>query len=136
MTRTMTPDQVRRQEKANAESDRIAATYGVYSPPPDIAHSDAVHESGVKVSWDDPRLDRITTLRLISDPGFPLWDVSYCHGELKDGTACRVTLPFHQLPKGRGATVPKDWIVREAKRSGVFAKGLGLLDDLTYSTLN
>src|SRR5262245_38576752 len=38
------------------------------------------------VELGDPRLSRVTRLRLVTDPGFPLWDVSYCYGRLKDGT--------------------------------------------------
>lgn len=49
------------------------------------------------VDWTDPSLARITRLRLLTDPGFPLWDVSYCHGELNDGTKVHVQLPFSQL---------------------------------------
>ena len=49
------------------------------------------------VSWDATGL-KVTRLRLLSDPGFPAWDVSYCHGEL-DGQPVEVMLPFSQLPK-------------------------------------
>ena len=56
-------------------------------------------DRSTKVDWTDARLAKITRLRMVSDPGFPLWDISYCHGVLKDGTPCRVMLPFSQLPK-------------------------------------
>lgn len=78
-------------------------------------------------SWNDPRLARVTRLRLLSDPGFPLWDVSYCHGVLKDGRPCEVELPFSQLPK-RGW---KRAIVEHAKRDRVFAHGLGILGNVS-----
>lgn len=84
------------------------------------------------VSWTDPELDRIFRLRLLSDPGFPMWDVSYCYGTLKDGRNVRVQLPFHQLRKG---SVNAD-IIEFAKRDGVFAKGLGLFDPMTISKLS
>lgn len=84
-----------------------------------------------EVDWDDPELARVTRLRLISDPGFPMWDVSYCYGIRKDGRECRVRLPFHQLPKRAW----KAKIVEYAKADGVFAAGLGLLDDSIVSTL-
>lgn len=83
------------------------------------------HES---VGWDHPGL-RITRLRLVSDPGYPVWDVSYCDGEL-DGKFVQVELPFSQLPKG---SVTKA-IIEHARRKKVFAKGLGILDCI--STLN
>jgi hypothetical protein len=52
------------------------------------------------VYWTDPRLARITRLRLVTDNSFPMWDVSYCDGVLVDETPCRVSLPFSQLRKG------------------------------------
>lgn len=81
------------------------------------------------VHWDDPRLAKITRFRLLSDPGFPFWDVSYIHGVLKDGRTCDVPAPFEfgQLPK-RGT---KRAIIEAAKRDGVFAKGLGVFDALS-----
>ena len=84
------------------------------------------------VSWDDPQLKRVTRLRLISDPGFPLWDLSYVWGELKDGTKVNVRVPFDQLPK----RALKRQIVAEAQTAGVFAKGLGLLDSDVISLLS
>jgi hypothetical protein len=79
------------------------------------------------VLWSDKRLAQITRLRLVSDPGFPYWDVSYIHGILKDGTPVRVQNPFDQLPK-RGL---KGAILEQAKRDGVYAKGLGVFDNIS-----
>ena len=56
--------------------------YSETNPLPASGHP----ERHGRVYWDDPRLKRITRLRLLSDPGFPLWDVSYCYGVLHDGT--------------------------------------------------
>lgn len=80
---------------------------------------------------DDPQLAKVTRLRLVSDPGFPFWDVSYVYGELKDGTEVRVNLPESQFPK-RGL---KGAIISMARDAGVYAKGLGLLDDDVISKL-
>ena len=77
------------------------------------------------VAWTAKGL-RITRLRLLSDPGFPLWDVSYCWGIL-DGEKVRVILPFDQLPK-RGMSRA---IVQHAQRDGVYAKGIGILDAIS-----
>jgi hypothetical protein len=74
------------------------------------------------VPWTTPGLT-ITRLRLLSDPGFPAWDVSYCHGKV-NGEPVEVSLPFNQLPK-RGISRA---IVAHAKHDGVFAKGIGILD--------
>lgn len=84
-----------------------------------------------EVYWNDPSLKRIFRLRLLTDRGFPFYDVSYCYGTLRDGRNVRVSLPFHQLPK-------RSWkraIIEHAKREGVFAKGLGILDDDVMSTV-
>ena len=79
------------------------------------------------VDWDDKDLVKITRLRLLSDPGYPAWDVSYCFGQLRDGTNVRVSLPFSQLPKRNviGA------ILKYAKRDKVYAKGLGIFDNIS-----
>ena len=70
------------------------------------------------VDWTEPGLV-ITRLRLLSDPGFPAWDVSYCHGMLK-GRHVDVNLPFSQLPKyGMKAA-----LFKEAKKTGKFINGL------------
>lgn len=80
-----------------------------------------------RIPWTDPRLVRITRLRLLSDPGFPFWDVSYCYGKLRCGQAVEVILPFDQLPK-RGL---KATIINYAKRDHVFAAGLGVFENIS-----
>lgn len=35
--------------------------------------------------WDDYRIDRITRLRFLSDPGHPYWDWSYGEAVTHDG---------------------------------------------------
>jgi len=89
------------------------------------------------VNWDRPGL-KITRLRMVSDPDFPYWDISYCHGVL-NGEDVRVRLPFHQVPKawakdpmGSG----KGFIVNVAKKEGVYAKGTGILDTEALSYLS
>lgn len=70
------------------------------------------------VCWTTPGL-YITRLRLLSDLGFPEWDVSYCYGEIK-GESVIVNLPFSQLPKyGMRAE-----LFKEAKATGKFIRGL------------
>lgn len=88
-------------------------------------------DGDIEVDLADPRLAKITRLRLISDPGLPFWDVSYCYGELKDGKTCRVHLPEYQFPK-RGLTRA---IVQMCIDEHVYAKGLGLLDPENISML-
>lgn len=105
------------------------------SPIEDYAYNDPNHLGTIPttrtVHWDAPNL-KVTRLRVVSDRGFPYWDVSYCHGVIGNDYV-RVTLPFSQIPKpyapeaathgyGRG------FIVRAARGAGVYAKGLGILD--------
>lgn len=96
-------------------------------------------EGGVdKVDWLTPGL-RITRLRLLSDPGFPAWDVSYCHGML-DGRHVDVELPWSQLPKHFRWTAPdgtkrpggwKAFLIAECKKAGVNGRALGIIDNVS-----
>lgn len=85
----------------------------------------AARAGAATVCWTTPGL-RVTRLRLLSDRGLSWWDVSYCHGEL-NGEPVDVELPFSQLPKSRF----KAAIVQEAIKAGVFARGLGILDNIS-----
>lgn len=85
------------------------------------------------VAWNDPRLARITRLRLLSDPGLDFWDVSYCYGILKDGSPVRVSLPFSQLRRscnfhGHYCKAPSIMrqIIEYAAKDKVYAKGLNI----------
>jgi len=90
----------------------------------------ARYPNGIQtVLWTEPGI-RVTRLRLVSDPGFPDWDVSYCHGTWR-GQEVNVCLPFSQLPKGNIKGFILDW----ARREGVYAKGIGILDDAIISKL-
>ncbi len=92
----------------------------------------AIRESiDTTVHLSDPRLAKITRLRLVSDPGFPMWDLSYCYGELEDGRNVRVSLPQHQFKRQN----LKGQLIKMCADSGVFGKGLGILDDSVISTL-
>lgn len=97
------------------------AKYGAQESNPIPADYQAPDPAAI-VDWSDPALERINRLRLISDPGFPFWDVSYCHGQLRDGTLVNVQLPFDQLPKRAVSRA----IVEHAKACGVYAKRLGI----------
>lgn len=102
----------------------IVTTYGV-SETNGLIDPAAYHEVERvrEVDWTEPGL-RVTRFRLVSDRGFPMWDVSYCHGQLPSGEQVVVRLPFFQLGK-------RTWrgeIIEHAKRDGVYAKGLGIFD--------
>lgn len=78
-----------------------------------------------KVYWNTKGL-KVTRFRMLSDPGFPVWDVSYCHGIL-NGEYVDVELPFDQLPK-------RNWkleVIKYAKLDGVYAKGLGIFENVS-----
>lgn len=98
-------------------------TNGLHDPR--AYHDTVTAQIARRVDWTTPGL-RITRLRLISDRGWPTWDVSYCHGDL-NGEPVDVALPFDVLPKGRVSAV----IIEHAKASGVYAKGLGILDAIS-----
>jgi hypothetical protein len=89
---------------------------------------DAIEDT---VELTDGRLALITRLRLVTDPGFPMYDLSYCYGELRDGTPVRVRLPWHQFNKRN----LKGDLIAMCREAGVYAKGLGLLDPATLSVL-
>lgn len=104
------------------------AKYGAMetNPMPSPTYHSDLNLQGT-VDWADERLDKITRLRLLSDPGYPAWDISYCHGKLKDGTDVRVSLPFVELPKGKVS----ETIIYYAKKDGVYAKGLGVFNAIS-----
>lgn len=101
-----------------ADETNSIRDYSGSQPGPD-AETVGLHEA---------RLARITRLRLVTDPGFPYWDVSYCWGELDDGTPVRVQLPFGQVRRGPGFTRR---LVAEFAREGRNAKRMGALDALS-----
>jgi hypothetical protein len=76
---------------------------------------------------------KISRIRLLGEAGYR--DISYIHATLADGRIVRVNL--NQCP---GTTlIPankvKTTFIEWAKAEGVYAKGLGLLDDANYSIL-
>lgn len=112
-----------------------AASYGAQQTNPlsaeHIAAREAIDYSKPRTRLGNRELVKVTRLRLVSDPGFPLWDVSYCYGELADGTPVEVDLGACQLSKRN----LKGQLLKLAKEAGRYAKGLGLLDDGVISKL-
>ena len=121
------------------DANEVAAAYGLQvdetmSFDEIKALQDSVDHSDEKaVSWADPNLKRILRFRIVGFHPYdsPWWDVSYCYGELKDGSRVMVRLPFHQL-RGR---FWQNEVIEYAKRDKVYAKGLGFFDPSVYSTL-
>lgn len=109
------------------------------------AEGSAYHDqfSGARtVDWKTPGL-RVTRLRLISDPGFPWWDISYCHGYIGDEPV-RVELPVSQLKKSGFKFRRKDGTIGKGgfkahlyalgKKEGVNVYKMGIIENV--STLN
>lgn len=94
-----------------------------------IQHDEVDHSRTLGLHSAD--LVRIIRLRLISDPGYPFWDISYCYGEAKDGTKVRVDLGVYQLSKRN----MKGDLIQAARRAGRHAKNMGLLDDSVISKM-
>lgn len=94
-----------------------------------VQHSDIDHSR--TLSLGDPDLKAIRRLRLLTDPGYPVWEISYCYGETKAGDLVRVDLGIYTLPKGN----IKGALIQAARQAGVHAKTLHLLDDDIISKL-
>lgn len=125
-------DMTTRRADLMAAADR-AASYGANETNP-LWMSEVTHETidyDQHVTLGDPRLARVTRLRLLTDPGYPFFDISYCYGVLKDGTHVRIEgTPMHLGRK----TLKRD-LIAWAREEGAYAKGLGLLDDSNWSIL-
>lgn len=110
----------------------VRSTYGAVEVNPlSEAQKAAQNEANEIVDLTDPRLGRITRLRLVTDRDVPFWDLSYCFGTLKDGSAVRVQLPEHQWPKAN----LKAHLIEMGRRNRVFLKGLGVFDPEVISKL-
>ena len=126
-------DDVDRTMAAAERSMDLAVRYGVNETNP-LWTSEATHENvdySEHVTLGDPRLKRIVRLRLLTEPGYPYYDISYVYGELKDGRFVRIAgAPMHLSRRA-----PKEDLVRWAKSEKAYAKGLGLLDEGCWSIL-
>lgn len=112
-----------------------AQSYSMAHETNGLVNPAAYHEvdRSVTVEVTDPRLARITRARYLTDPGFPVWDESYVHGVLKDGTPVRVHMPQWQISKtanGRRRSLAAG-LVQMAIDNGFNARRLGLLDAIS-----
>ena len=114
----------------------------LFASSKDGADYHSIFHNAREVDWTTEGL-RVTRFRILSDPGFPLWDVSYCHGYIGDEPV-RVRLPFSQLAKHSFKYTKKDgtigkggWkahLIAWGKKEGVRVYRLGILENV--STLN
>lgn len=84
------------------------------------------------VDLRSPDLAKVTRLRMLGEYAYPYWDISYAHGELHDGTPVTVNMPVDRFRRYSNKSL-KGQILDMCKEARVFGKGLGLLDDATYS---
>lgn len=120
-------------------SDRIARQYGVSEDNPiDLAaynHESVDYMEG-DIPLSDKRLVRIDRIRLLTEPGYPAYDVSYVYGTLRDGRHVRVDLGTYRIAKGaKGGKSLKAHLVDLAKAAGRHAHGLHMLDADVISIL-
>ena len=120
---TTTTDAIDRARSYGVRMDETLSSAEITELHARVDHS-------ITVGLSDPRLVKIVRLRLIGFcRSYPRWDVSYCYGQLKDGTEVRVQVYGH---------IGRNWkgdLIAIAKEEGVFAKGLGLLDEDVVSRL-
>lgn len=110
------------------------------NPISDGYHTFVTAKIDGKVGWETPGL-KVIRLRLVTDPRYPEWDITYCHGQLPDGRFVDVELPFSRIPKiwksWNKRTPPeqargiKGFLVDQAQRAGIYAKDLGILDNIS-----
>ena len=74
---------------------------------------------------------KVSRLRLLTEAGYPWYDISYAHGTLPDGTI----VPLHVTTMKLRRKALKADLIAWAKEEGVYAKGLGLLDAANWSTM-
>lgn len=121
--------------------EATAAQYGVHYEGTLVgpAYHDSV-EKGIDYTLAELKAQggRITRIRMIGGDYIPgrgkCYDVSYVHGMIGDKTV-RISLNYldnwNLIPRRNIKKAMIDW----AKAEGVFAKGLGMLDDGVYSIL-
>lgn len=115
-----------------AAADR-AASYGA-NETNSLWMSEVTHHTiEVHTTLSDPDLQRVTRLRLLTDPGCPFFDISYCYGVMKDGRHARIEGGF--MPQSLRRRNLKGDLIAWAREEGVNAKRLGLLDDANWSIL-
>lgn len=114
--------------------DRIAREYGVVETGMPVGpeyHSSITED--MTLSELAAAGGKITRVRLLHERG--MFDISYIHGQLPSGQGVRLNLQgcpdSFLIPRRTFKGVMIEW----AKAEGVFAKGLGLLDDGNYSIL-
>lgn len=118
-----------------ARQDRLARDYGVQESGMPVGHEyHSQVQDELTLGEVAARKGRVTRVRVLTERVFGsyLFDTSYVHATLPDGTIVRVRVEVENLiPRNRYKGALIDW----AKREGVYAKGIGLLDEGNWSIL-
>lgn len=112
-----------------------AARYGVSETGDfilDTYHSEVDYSRTYTLSELVAAGGKISRLRLLTERGYPAYDISYCHATLPNGQVVPVHVDCMRLPK----PALKSGLIAWAKREKVFAKNLGLLDEDNWSILS
>lgn len=124
------------QHTAKANRYGVQAT-NVVDPTAWLAFLDNVNHADTR-QLSDKQVVRIVRLRLLGDSdlgGAPDWDVSYCYGQLADGTFVCVNFPVAYVRKFGRNGVDRTHLVEIFKAAGRFGKGMGIFDDGVISTM-
>lgn len=116
-----------------ARQDRLAS-YGVHEsgmPVGQEYHTGVDHSRRMTLKQVEQAGGKISRVRMLQEAGRV--DISYIHATLKDGSVVpvRITCNSHLIPRNKIMGEFIEW----AKDEGVFAKGLGLLDQSVWSIL-
>lgn len=122
--------------EAQAVVDRMQA-YGVQADGEVVTaeyHQGVSYDNLMSLSEVAAKGGRITRVRILKEYG--RCDISYIHATLRDGTVVPVRLDMPSSGIGLWFREVKGEFIAWAKAEGVFAKGLGLLDEGNWSVLN
>lgn len=114
--------------------DRMVA-YGVQADGEVVTseyHDQVSYDNLMSLKEVSDRGGKVSRVRILKEG--PYCDISYIHATLPDGTIVPVRLDGPST--GERFFGLKDEFVRWAKAERVFAKGLGLLDESTWSVLH
>jgi len=94
------------------------------------------NEPGNVPLWASRNLKKWVRIRLLSDPGYPEYDLSYAYAELIDGSVVRATTEDLPGLDGRyGFDKPlRNWknrAIEDGKKRSVFLKATGLFDAIS-----
>lgn len=102
-------------------------------------HESVSHEEYYNLARLAAEGGKISRLRILTGmwAGRKMADVSYCHGTLPSGQVVSISVNGDVMGVPLwGKNGLKSKLIEWAKEEGVYAKGLGLLDESNWSVLN